>query len=500
MDKQITRHTGNFKLSRPEIIGIVLLAAVFLGMVTAKMGISIGGLILTLPFAIIYIAMVIRNPVIAYYSAIIMGFFLLGLSRYIRGVAFGIFIDAALVLSVVGIFFRDFPNKVDWKPLNKDIMILTLLWFLYGLMEIVNPELRSIGAYIAGFRGLILKIFLAVPLTLMLITTKDRVNLFFIIWGSISLLASLKGFIQLNIGLDWAEQGWLDRGAAETHVLFGKLRVFSFYSDAGQFGANQAYTFVVFSIMSLGTKAFRTKIFYLIVAAAALYGMFISGTRGSMAVIAGFGMYFIHRKNIPMLITGFILAVSVFVFFSYTTIGNQNPQIRRMRTAFDPNDASLQVRLENQRRLKVYMASRPIGGSLGHGGVKAQQYAPNAFLSNVATDSWYVLVWVEMGIVGLVFHLFMLFYVLGKGSYLIMFSIRDRELWHQMSGLSAGLFGIMIANYGNAVIGSHPTALVAYTAMALMLNADTIDKNIRIDLRKKSIFAKFIEAKKLIGN
>ncbi len=500
MDKQITRHTGNFKLSQPEIIGIILLAAAFLGMVTAKMGITIGGFIIVLPIVIIYITAVIKNPVIAFYTAIIFGFFLLGLSRYIRGVAFGIFIDAALVLSVIGIFFKDFPNKIDFKPLNKDIMILTLIWFLYGLMEVVNPELRSIGAYIAGFRGMVLKMFLAVPLTLMLLSTKDRVNLLFIIWGCISLFASMKGFIQLNVGLDWAEQGWLDRGAAETHVLFGKLRVFSFYSDAGQFGANQAYTFVVFSIMSLGTKQFRKKIFFLIVAAAALYGMFISGTRGSMAVIAGFGMYFIHRKNIPMLISGFILAVSLFVFFSYTTIGNQNPQIRRMRTAFDPNDRSLQVRLENQRRLKVYMASRPIGGSLGHGGVKAQQYAPNAFLSNVATDSWYVLVWVEMGIVGLIFHLMVLFYVLGKGSYLIMFSIRDRELWHQMSGLSAGLFGIMIANYGNAVIGSHPTALVAYTAMALMLNADTIDKNIRIDLRKQSIFAKFIEAKKLIGN
>ena len=81
-----------------------------------------------------------------------------------------------------------------------------------------------------------------------------------------------------------------------------------------------------------------------------------------------------------------------------------------------------------------------------------------------------------------------------------MFRLKDRLLWHQMSGLTSGLFGLMISNYGNAVIGSHPTALVAYTAMALMLNADTIDKNIRIDLRKQSIFAKFIEAKKLIGN
>jgi hypothetical protein len=41
-------------------------------------------------------------------------------------------------------------------------------------------------------------------------------------------------------------------------------------------------------------------------------------------------------------------------------IANGNDQVRRMRTAFDPNDASLQVRLDNQKILKGYLALDPL--------------------------------------------------------------------------------------------------------------------------------------------
>lgn len=175
------------------------------------------------------------------------------------------------------------------------------------------------------------------------------------------------------------------------------------------------------------------------------------------------------------MISGFFLLITVFVFFKYTTIGQGNQQIRRMRSAFDPNDASLQVRLENQKRLKVYLATRPFGGGIGHAGVKAQKYLPNAFLSNVATDSWYVLIWAEQGIVGLLLHLFILFYILGKSSYLIMFRIRDPIVKMKMAALTSGMFGIMVASYGNAVLGTMPTSMLIYASMAIMLNAEKYD-------------------------
>jgi len=146
-----------------------------------------------------------------------------------------------------------------------------------------------------------------------------------------------------------------------------------------------------------------------------------------------------------------------------------------MRSAFDPNDASLQVRLENQKKLKVYLASRPFGGGIGHAGVKAQKYLPSAFLSNVATDSWYVLIWAEQGIVGLLLHLFILFYVLIKTTFLVWFHLRDPVLKIKIAALASGMFGVMVASYGNAVLGTMPTGMLIYTSMALMLSSKSLD-------------------------
>jgi hypothetical protein len=57
---------------------------------------------------------------------------------------------------------------------------------------------------------------------------------------------------------------------------------------------------------------------------------------------------FCAEQNVKVIIIVSIFSTS-FVFFKYTTIAQGNAQVRRMRTAFDPNDASLQVRLDNQK-------------------------------------------------------------------------------------------------------------------------------------------------------
>ena len=249
-------------------------------------------------------------------------------------------------------------------------------------------------------------------------------------------------------------------------------------SDAGQFGANQAYSAVVATIVAFAGKNTRRRLFFLTVALLGFIGMFLSGTRGAISIpLAGFFLFFVLRKNVFVMVAGVILLVVVFAFFKFTYVGQGNQFVRRMRSAFNPNDPSLQVRLENQKVLSAYLAKRPFGGGIGHAGVKAKEYVPGSFLSKIATDSWYVLIWAEQGIVGLCLHLFILFYIIIKSSYLIMFRIRDPVLKMKMAALASGMLGVMVASYGNAVLGTMPTSLLIYTSMALMLNARQIEIN-----------------------
>ncbi len=467
--------TGSNRIVEPGFLFFLFFSILLFSFVFASMGVIGIGLIAGLFCVIIYAFYLFRNPILGLYTAIALSFILIGIGRYVKDIQVGLGMDGILVLTYLALFMNKFKERIDWSPANKDITILSAIWFFYALFEIVNPEAHSMPAWFSG-RGVFLYMILMVPLTLVFINDNRKLDTFLYIWGVVSILATLKGIMQLKFGVDRWEQGWLNEGNYKTHILFGKLRVFSFMSDAGQFGGNQAYTAVVATIYSMSQTVRRKKIFFIVVAFFGFYGMLISGTRGAISVpLAGFMTFFVLRKNLVVLGFGVVLLLLVFVFFRFTSIGQGNDQIRRMRTAFDPNDASLQVRLDNQKILKKYLATRPFGGGIGHGGVKAQRYLPHAFLSQIATDSWFVLVWVEEGIVGLLLHLFILFYTVGKASYKVMFRIRDPMIKLKMSALIAGMVGVMLASYGNAVLGGMPTAMLIYTSMAIMLNSEMFD-------------------------
>ena len=468
---------GSASLGSLKGVLILFFAVALIAILLAKLEIVGVGLLFAVMFGAIYLYLLFKNPIIGFFTAIGLNFILLGLGRYVQGLPLGFGIDGIMILTFLAIIFSRFRERVNWSPANKHITILAAIWLGYCIFQLANPEAKMIEPWIAG-RGVGFYFFFFVILTFMLINTNKKLDTFLYVWGVFSIIATLKGIGQMIFGVDYAEQAWLDNGGAETHILFGKLRIFSFFSDAGQFGGNQGYAGVVFIIYSM-TKKGLTKIFFITVGILGLYGMIISGTRGSIAVpLVGFMTFFVLRKNIKVLGIGVLFFALIFVFFKYTTIANGNDQIRRMRGAFDPNNKSLQVRLDNQKILQEYLASRPFGGGIGHAGDKAQRFLPNAFLSHVPTDSWYVLIWAELGIVGLTLHLIVLFYVIGTASYKVMFVIRDPITKLKMGALISGMAGVMVASYGNAILGGMPTALLMYASMAIMSNPEIFESPI----------------------
>jgi len=469
--------SGTEHLRRPLPLLLLFSLVIACGHLTASKGLIAGIGIIILPIALVYISALFIYPKIGLVTIFVLGFLILGLNRYVP-MTWGLLIDGLLFMMYLALFFKAFHIEITWDNAKSQLTLLATIWFGYAMFQAVNPEAVSIEAWFYAMRGIALYMWLMVPLLFILFNKPKDLKLFLLIWGLLSLLGTLKGVQQLVLGPDPFEQRWLDNGGDLTHVLFGKLRIFSFYSDAGQFGASQGHAGVVFGILALYMKkSLKLRIFFGIVALAGLYGMMISGTRGAIAVPAMGGvMFLILRKNIPILIAGAIMGIGVFVFFKYTTIANNNQQVRRMRTAFDPNDASLQVRLANQRKLSNYLASRPFGGGIGSTGNWGQRFTPNTFLANTATDSWFVAIWADMGIIGLYLHLFILFFVLITGAYNVMFKIRDDWIKGQIAAITCGMAGIMAASYGNGIFGQFPTCILMYTGMVFMFLAPKLDK------------------------
>lgn len=470
-------NSGSSRILNPNVFIPLITMAFLLTLFIVKTGIF--GLVLSVSLFVVIalIYLILYYPKLGIYLLIILGFFVTGAGRYVPA-PWGLSIDALLVLIYVALFFKGFANKIPWDKARSSLTLLATLWMGYILLQLGNPEAQSREAWFYAMRGVALYQWLAIPLLFVLFNKQKDLNTLFIIWGILSILGTLKGIQQFQFGVDPFEQRWLDQGGAETHILFGKLRIFSFYSDAGQFGASQAHTGVVFGILALLKKAnLKLKAFFILVALAGFVGLIISGTRGAIAVPAMGGIVFlILRKNIKFLIIGGLLGLAVYVFFAHTTIGQGNAEIRRMRTAFDPNEASLQVRLSNQRKLKGYLAARPFGGGVGATGNWGLRFTPHTFLANTATDSWYVMIWSDTGIVGLIYYLFMIFFILITGAYNVMFKIKDESLKVQIMALTCGMAGIMLASYGNGVFGQMPTGILMYIGMVFMFISPQLDK------------------------
>ncbi len=471
--------TGTELLRNPIVAGIVMVATVVLGYAMALGGFMTAAVVIAIPILFYSFYRLILKPEIGLTFALIINFFIIGISRYIP-VKLGYLMDITLISTYIALFFHYYDKKIDLKPVNNDLTYLAIIWFSYVILEMFNPEALNKTAWFASMRGIGLYMVLVIPLVQFLYNQPRHLDRFLKIWGIISIIASTKAWMQLNIGVDRWEQKWLDEVGGITHLLWGNLRAFSFFSDAGQFGAAQGQIGIVAMIMFFYEKRFKQRMFWLVVFLTGYYGMSSSGTRGAIFVpFAGGALYLLIKKNVRVILIGSIFLVMIYSFFRYTIIGNSSYQVYRMRSAFTPDDdASFQVRLKNQAIFESYLKTRPFGGGIGHAGSRAITYTGETFLSSVATDSWFVLIWAECGIVGLYIHLFVLGFFTGKGLYIAMFQIKNKDLEIKITALLCGVFGILVASYGNAVLGQFPTGLLVYMSMAYVFMAPTLDKQL----------------------
>lgn len=487
MLESFRKRTGAAKLQHPLVIAVIIVVTVIVGAFVAKGGLKVAIALLLLAPTIYFLNRVFANPAVGIYAVLVAAFTAIGLTRYIRGVPLGLSIDGLLVITLVAVFFKYLSGAADLNLLKRDLVYLMLIWFGYSVLEFFNPQALSRTAWFYAMRGVSLYPLLLIPIAILFFSKLKNLYGFLVFWGIFSILASLKGLQQKYIGLDAGEQYWLNTVGAITHIINGKLRIFSFFSDAGQFGAAQGAAGIVFAGIAATIKKPGKKLFFWIVSGLSLWGMMLSGTRGAMIVPVLGGIVFVILSKRPrIIIMGGLAIALIYVFFKYTYIGNSSYTIARMRTAFHPEtDASYQVRLQNRQILSAYLANKPFGGGIGSAGNWGQRFSPQGFLANVATDSWYVQIWAEQGRVGLILHLFILMFIMFKSFYLIMAKVKSKELGNVLGALLGGYVGIMGAAYGNGVLGQMPTGILLYLSWVFLFNAQALQREVDWRIEKK---------------
>jgi O-antigen ligase len=424
---------------------------------------------LVLPFPILYLYKFFANPRLGFISMLFANYFAIGLSRYIPAPV-GLTVDALLFMTLLAVIFSQFNHKVEWRNAGKDYTYFTLIWFGMTLFQLINPEAVSREAWFYAMRGQALYLVLAVPLVYLIFNKPRDLQLLITLCAWFTLLAVAKGLMQKYVGVDRWEQIWLNQpGNRSTHILFGQLRVFSFYSDAGTFGGSMGYFGVVYMVLGIHEELKRRKYFYYFVAIASLYAMLISGTRSAIAApLMGFALYTILSKRFKVMILVGSIVFIVFFILKYTLIGQGNYDIRRMRSAFAEDNASLNVRQENRKLFAEYLQTRPFGGGIGSSGNWGLRFSPGTFLAETATDGWYIQIWAEQGIVGLLFYLFMLCYFFVKSIFLIFFRLKKPENINKAIAFTSGMAGLMVTSYSASSLGQMPNTIIVICSVTII--------------------------------
>ncbi|WP_029286134.1 O-antigen ligase family protein [Pedobacter sp. R20-19] len=418
-----------------------------------------------------------KDPRLAFWAYFAYCFLLGFLVKSFLQIPVGLALEALLLLTWCSILIN--MDKFNWQNIKNEHILLSLIWFIISFLQILNPYSGSVFAWFNELRFVALNWLLISPLVFLIFNSRADLNRFIVFIFLFSSLACLYGVKQLYLGLTSGEQQWMGMGNEMTHIIKGKLRVFSIYSDAGQFGASQAIMAVISMALLIGPFSFGKKIIIALFTLVFLYGMAISGTRGALfALAAGVSSALFLSKSFKVLLVGVVFCSSSFFILKYTNIGDHIFQVSRLRSALNPEDASFKVRLDNQQKLKAILKDLPFGAGLGMSGMNGTTYNSDKTIANIQPDSYWVKVWVMYGIVGLLIWFALTSYIIGKCSG-IVWKIEDPKLRAKMIALTSGTVACFICSYGNEVMNGMPSSIIMFMSWSFVYIAPWLDKKLK---------------------
>ena len=381
--------------------------------------------------------------------------------------------NEALEIILLALAIIDVQNS-HFERVGNIMLFALMIWCGYCTLQVLNDTCGlgiDVGAWYTGARLMAFQIMYAFLVYSIYISKPDILTKYLLLWGATALIASYWVWKQKYIGFTPAESSFLYGRGRQTHLLQGGslIRYFSLYSDAANFGIGIASTAVAFLIFGITVKIRKYKLYFLLVGFACAWAMFQSGTRtATFCLIAGFMAYIFLSKSFKIAVPVSILFAFFVFILAFTNIGEGNQQIRRMRSAFNKDDASANVRTINQEAMKKYMKEAPfgIGIAQGYGSVPANN--KYAYMSTIPADSEYVYIWLRTGEVGITIFLICTAIMWLGACWIVMFRISNRSLVGIGAGMCCAFVSFQLGGYGNQVLMQFPNCLQFYGGLTIV--------------------------------
>lgn len=439
----------------------------------ATIGLSGLALAALIPVAVIFIYLTFKYDMFSFWTLFAINYLLMFINRHysipipisLPNEMFEVILIMVAIIKVRGFDFAACLNIMG---------LMLLIWLVFGLLQAFNDTMGlglNWSSWFQGFRinfVMLMYIFLVHSLY---ISTPQRLSQYLIVFAAFSIFGALWIWKQKTFGFTQAERAWLYTAGARTHVLQAGtlIRYFGTYTDAANMGCGMASAAVIYVILTITTNIRKYRIYYAVTALLCLYAMMQSGTRTAMACfIAGMAAYVFLSKSFKIAIP-FSIAFVFFIFIlAFTNIGNSNQQIRRMRSAFNKNDASKGVREANQDIMRKYLKDAPWGIGIGDRSKNVPPTHKYRVMTTIPPDSEYVFFWIHTGQIGLILLIIVNVTILIGASIITMFKLKNPRLRGIAAGITCAFVSQQLGGYGNQVLFQFPNGLMFYGAMSIV--------------------------------
>lgn len=435
-------------------------------------GFSTFAIVCVLPLVILYIYVAFTWRMFTFWTLIIVNYFLQMKDVHVP-VPMSL-VDEVLELILLAVAVIDVKNDPHFERAGNLMLLGLVVWFGFCVIEVFNDSCAlgiNVTAWFEGTRLLAIQLLWIFLVFTIYIASPKTLITYLKIWALLSLFSAFWVWKQINLGFTTAESIWMETRGRTTHIINAGtlIRYFSTFSDAANYGCNAAASATAFIIIGITTKLKKDKIFFLIIAALVIWGMFQSGTRTAIVTLAAGLMTYVFLSKSVKIAVPFTILLTIFAFLLvFTNIGQGNQQIRRMRSAFNKDDASANVRDINKEAIRKYMKDAPWG--IGMGMSPENIPANNKFrkLSAIPPDSEYVFIWVHTGPIGMTVFLISMAIMLAGACRIVLFKLKNKTLIGIGGGLCGAFVSIQLGGYANQVLYQYPNGLTFFGGLAIV--------------------------------
>lgn len=383
-------------------------------------------------------------------------------------------------ITLIAIAIIDIRKDHHWGRTMNLMSLGIFIWVLLCALEVLNDTCSlgiNVNSWFVGFRLIAFQLVYFIIIFSITINTPEILSKYLKVWALLSLFSVFWTFKQKYIGLNPVENARI-YAYGSTHFVNGIIRYWSTFSDAANYGCNAAATSIAFMILAISSKLTKDRLFYLITSIAVLWGMFQSGTRVAIACFfAGLMLYIVLSKSLKLAIPLIIFGISAFIILAFTNIGQGNSQIRRMRSAFNKNDASANVRDINQATMAKYLKDAPWGIGIGIRGGDVPANNKYVVMSYIPPDSEYVYIWIHAGRIGLTVFLTSIFLMLAGACWIVLFKLKNKSLAGIGAGFCCAFAAIQLGAYGNQVLFQYPNGLIFFGGLSIVYVLPYLEKD-----------------------